>query len=112
MNNLKKWSTLIANIAVLAGIIFLAVEINQNNTLMTASAYQDRSDDLLQMGAMVVEFGLLEFLRSNPIEDRHAHRSAKNGHAVLSNCSGQSTTELTPVGTYLPVTTQHTICRQ
>ena len=38
LDNLNRWITLVANIGVLAGIMFLAVEINQNNQLMESEA--------------------------------------------------------------------------
>ena len=59
MDPLNRWLSLLANVGVIAGIVFLAVEIRQNNVLMTASAYQARSNDLMQMSAMVAESEVL-----------------------------------------------------
>ena len=55
MNKLNQWLTLLANIGVALGIVFLVVQIRQNNTLMKATAFQDRSSDLIQIAAMVAE---------------------------------------------------------
>ena len=41
LDNLNKWLTLIANIGVMAGIIFLAVELNQNAVGQRVSAKQE-----------------------------------------------------------------------
>ena len=37
-DNLNKWSTLISNIAVIAGIVFLGYELNQNNENLAAQS--------------------------------------------------------------------------
>jgi hypothetical protein len=36
MDKLNKWLMLVANIGVIVGIAFLAVEVNQNNRLLRA----------------------------------------------------------------------------
>ena len=38
LDSFSKWLTIIANIGVLAGILFLAIEISQNNQLMESEA--------------------------------------------------------------------------
>jgi hypothetical protein len=38
IDSVNKWLTLVANFGVIVGIIFLAVEVNQNNQLMEAEA--------------------------------------------------------------------------
>jgi len=38
LDNLNKWLTLLANIGVIAGIIFLSVELQQNNKLLKSQA--------------------------------------------------------------------------
>jgi len=43
LDNYNKWFTLVTNLGVLAGIIFLAIELRQNNELMSA---QDRFNRL------------------------------------------------------------------
>lgn len=49
MDSVNKWLTLAANFGVIAGILFLAVELNQNNELLEAEArearYEFRSRD-------------------------------------------------------------------
>ena len=45
LDSINRWLTLIANLGVMAGIIFLAVELQQNTVateLSTASSFQDR----------------------------------------------------------------------
>ena len=46
LSNVNEWLTLTANIGVLAGIIFLAVEIQQNTALSRASAYRDTIQEI------------------------------------------------------------------
>ena len=55
LDNLNKSLTLFANVGVLAGIIFLAIEINQNTSVLRSEAYQNRADDLYQMYSMITE---------------------------------------------------------
>ena len=59
MNKPTQWLTLVPNVGLAAGLIFLAVELSQNNTLMRANAYQERSDDLIEMSAMIIESEVL-----------------------------------------------------
>jgi hypothetical protein len=42
LDQLSRWLTLIANVGVIAGILFLAVEIQQNNELLASQARSDR----------------------------------------------------------------------
>ena len=53
LDKFNKWFTLSANLGVLAGIVFLALEINQNTTSMRAETYQSRTNSgiTLMMGA-------------------------------------------------------------
>ena len=44
LDNLNKWSTLITNIAVLAGIVFLGYELNQNNENLEAQSRYNYRD--------------------------------------------------------------------
>jgi hypothetical protein len=55
MDKLGRWLGIFANVGVVVGIVFLVVQIRQTNTLMRANAFQDRSADLIQIGAMVAE---------------------------------------------------------
>ena len=43
-DNLNKWLTLAANLGVIAGILFLAIEIQQNNEALGLQARLDRED--------------------------------------------------------------------
>ena len=43
MDKLNQWLTLIANLGVLVGIVFLAIEINQNTAALKIGAMQDVS---------------------------------------------------------------------
>ena len=44
LNPLNTWLTLAANLGVIAGIIFLALEIQQNTRTMQAAAIQDSTN--------------------------------------------------------------------
>ena len=44
LDNLNKWSTLITNIAVVAGILFLGYELNQNNENLEAQSRYNYRD--------------------------------------------------------------------
>ena len=59
LDSLNKWLTLIANLGVFAGLVFLAIELNQNNTLMMASTFQQRSNDLISISSLVIESDVL-----------------------------------------------------
>jgi hypothetical protein len=59
MDRINKWLTFVSNIGVVVGLAFLAIEISQTNTLMEASAYQQRSSDLLSMSNLVIESDVL-----------------------------------------------------
>jgi hypothetical protein len=51
MDGLNKWLTLIANMGVLAGVIFLGIETNQNTRSFEASAYRDLTDRLIEINS-------------------------------------------------------------
>ena len=50
MDSLNKWLTLISNVAVVAGIAFLGLEINQANELAQANAFSIRVNNIDQQG--------------------------------------------------------------
>jgi hypothetical protein len=58
VDNLNRWLTLSANVGVIAGIVFLAIEIQQNNDLLTAQARRD------QLSARTAN---IEVLLNNPV---------------------------------------------
>ena len=67
MDNLNKWLTLLANIGVLAGIIFVALEIQQNTSAIQATAIQESTEVArANIMAMVNDPSLIE-LRSKDI---------------------------------------------
>lgn len=78
-NNLNRWLTLGANIAVVAGIIFLAVEIRQNNdqlaTQIAINQHQIRVEDI---GRVVVDESLaaaqVKLLSGDELTDVERHR--------------------------------------
>jgi len=55
MDKLNRWMTLGANIGVLAGILLLAFELNQNSELMRAQISNERSGQAIEMWQMVIE---------------------------------------------------------
>lgn len=44
LDDLNRWLALVANVGVVTGIVFLAVELRQNNDLLEAQARADRRD--------------------------------------------------------------------
>ena len=44
VDRFNQWITLLANAGVIAGIVFLAIEVQQNNELLTAQARRDQLD--------------------------------------------------------------------
>ena len=50
MNSLNKWLTFMSNVAVVAGIVFLGLEINQANELAKANAFSMRINNIDQQG--------------------------------------------------------------
>ena len=44
LDQVKKWLTLLANFGVIGGLVFLALEIQQNTTAVQASAIQESTD--------------------------------------------------------------------
>ena len=57
LDNLNKWIALLANIGVVAGIVFLALEINQSNRATQSATYQARMNEMDQS---LREFALSE----------------------------------------------------
>jgi len=55
IKNLNEWFTLVANIAVFTGIIFLAIEINQTNELMAAEERFNRLTALTGLFEAMIE---------------------------------------------------------
>ena len=53
-DKLNKWLSLAAHFGVLAGIVFLAVELQQNNEILEAQARRDQFDARSAGGAMLV----------------------------------------------------------
>ena len=53
-DKINRWLTLAANIGVLAGIIFLAMELQQNNEILSAQARRDQLDARSAAGALVI----------------------------------------------------------
>jgi len=44
VDQINRWLTLLANVGVIAGILFLALELQQNNELLAAQARRDQLD--------------------------------------------------------------------
>ena len=61
LDNFNKWLTLAANIGVVAGIVFLALEINQSSKATQSATYQIRMNEMDQ--------SLREFALSESISD-------------------------------------------
>lgn len=69
IDNANRWLTLVANFGVLLGIVFLVIELRQNTTALTASAYQSRSADLQQYSLTVAESHELAELEANLLSE-------------------------------------------
>lgn len=83
-NKLKmtnEWLSLIANLGVLAGIIFLAIEIQQNTNIARATAYQQVSQEISTIRSMLLAdaeldevWGKYQDGSSLELNDRQARR--------------------------------------
>ncbi len=70
MDKVNKWLTLLANLGVLAGIIFLAVELQQNTNASRTDAYLQLNQETLEVRSWLVADDELrrnyeEYLRGN-----------------------------------------------
>ena len=54
LDKLNKWLSLGANVGVLAGIVFLAVELQQNTEILQAQARRDQLDARTASGELVI----------------------------------------------------------
>ncbi len=61
--DLSKAASILANIGVIAGIVFLAVELHQNNELMEAEARQIRTNMVIEAWRFSAEYEDLAVLR-------------------------------------------------
>lgn len=52
---LNNWLTLLANFAVVAGIIVLVIEINQNTQAIQLSSYQDLTGRIVEINQLIIE---------------------------------------------------------
>ncbi|MEQ8314748.1 MAG: hypothetical protein RL839_04745 [Gammaproteobacteria bacterium] len=59
LEKLNSWLSLLANLGVLAGIVFLAVELDQSNRQAQSNAYQARINEIDQAGR---EYAVSEIL--------------------------------------------------
>lgn len=63
---LKDWLTLVANVAVVSGIVFLAIEIRQNNELRRSQSRQTLvANDVTSLVANLAHLDVFEKLISN-----------------------------------------------
>ena len=70
MDSLNRWLTLLANLGVIAGIMFLAVELGQNNDLMASQDRYNRLSAQLSNGSIVMQSPMLAEALGKPISDR------------------------------------------
>ena len=47
---INHWLTLAANLGVIAGLVFLAIEIRQNTNIAKAEAYRQNIQDIVLLG--------------------------------------------------------------
>ena len=55
MDNLNKWLTLVANIAVMAGIVFLVIEVRQNSELVRVNSFQTLTTEISDWQRMAAQ---------------------------------------------------------
>jgi hypothetical protein len=53
LDNLNKWLTLAANVGVVAGLVFLVVEVQQNTNIARSSAYRESTQDMADWRALI-----------------------------------------------------------
>ena len=59
LDNFNRWLSLFANVGVLAGIVFLVIEINQNTLTLKTQVYQTETGNLIENIGMILETPLL-----------------------------------------------------
>ena len=65
MERLNHWLTLIANVGVVAGIVFLGLEIQQNSAISMSQVYQARLDSRLELEKIGMEPGMRMILHKS-----------------------------------------------
>ena len=55
LENVNKWLTLLGNLAVLAGIVFLAAEISQNTSMMQSQTRNAMTENQMSFYALIIE---------------------------------------------------------
>jgi hypothetical protein len=82
-DRLNRWLTLVANAAVIAGIVFLALELRQNTEMMRAQSRTDMSQSAIQL--MTLNINDKDYIRTmlrgfqgeelDEIENEQLHRT-------------------------------------
>ena len=55
MDRLNQWLTLVANIGVIAGFVFLGLEIQQNSDAINAQTYQSRTEAAQELSTTIMD---------------------------------------------------------
>ena len=55
MDRLNQWLTLIANLGVVAGFVFLGMEIQQNSEAINAQTYQSRAEAAQELSTTIMD---------------------------------------------------------
>ncbi len=55
LDRLNRWLTLIANVGVVAGIVFLGLEIQQNSDAIKAQIYQSRAEAVQELSTTIMD---------------------------------------------------------
>ena len=71
LDSLNKWLTLLANIGVIAGIAFLAIEINQNNKQLEIQSYQNWSNSAINLNMSLTDRELSAIYASGVEDSRN-----------------------------------------
>jgi hypothetical protein len=82
LTNINEWLGLTANVGVIAGIAFLAMEISQNTTAIKAEIYQTRAYEVANANDMRAESNFIV-----PIRDKLRDESGNLDLSLLSELS-------------------------
>lgn len=91
VNKATQWLTLLANLGVIAGLVFLAYEIRQNTNIAKASAYRENVQDIAAWRELIITspelarlFGIYSDQGLEALEDADQGRIA----ALVNNVMG------------------------
>ena len=84
LNKSNQWLTLLANIGVVAGIVFLAYELQQNNTQLELQSYQSWVAANLEINATVTDPALSEIMARGHLNSTNLSSESFVAYATLN----------------------------